>query len=95
MTQKAKKSKTQKNQLSLFFTKLQKKREIEIFEFCVIFFNKLGFRSVEYTKMTVWDSDLWKIDIHITKKWPELIIEQSFKSNIRFRSVFTRELISI
>ena len=50
--------------------------------------NKLGFRSVEYTKMTVWDSGLWKIDIHMAKKWPELIIEQSFKSNIRFRSVF-------
>ena len=38
--------------------------------------------------MTVWDSGLWKINIHMAKKWPELIIEQSFKSNIRFRSVF-------
>ena len=87
MTQKEKKSKTQKTQLSLFY-KIAKKREIEIFGFCVIFFNKLGFRSVEYTKMTVWDWGLWKINIHMAKKWPELIIEQSFKSNIRFRSVF-------
>ena len=50
--------------------------------------NELGFRSVEYTKMTVWDSVLWQINIHMGKKWPEPSIEQSLKSNIRFRSVF-------
>ena len=53
MTQKAKKKQNSKNPIEPFFYKIAKKREIEIFGFCVIFFNKLGFRSVEYTKMTV------------------------------------------
>ena len=89
MTQKPKISKTQKTQLSLFFTELQKKRKWKYLDFVSQHFEKLGFRSVEYTKMTVWDSGLWKINIHMAKKWPEPIIEQSFRSNIRFQSVFT------
>ena len=94
MTQKPKISKTQKTQLSLFFTKLQKKRKWKYLDFVSQLFKKLGFRSVEYTKMTVWNSGLWKINIHVAKKWPEPIIEQSFKSNIRFRSVFMYDFIT-
>ena len=29
---------------------------------------------VEHTKMTVWTSGLWKINIHMAKKWPETVV---------------------
>ena len=57
-----------------FFTKLQKKEKLKYLDFVSYFFNKLGFRSVEYTKMTVWDWGLWKINIHMAKKWLETIV---------------------
>ena len=58
MTQKAKKKQNSKNPIEPFFTKWQKKEKLKYLDFVSYFFNKLGFRSVEYTKMTVWDSGL-------------------------------------
>ena len=40
-------------------------------------------------KMTVWISVFWQMNIHIAKKWPEMVVKQSFMRDIRFETVFT------
>ena len=39
--------------------------------------------------MTVWTSVLWKINIHMAKKWTESVLQQSFISIFHFRSEYT------
>ena len=46
---------------------------MEIFAFCV-----KTFEPVEHLKMTVRTSVLWKIKIHMAKKWPEKVGPRSF-----------------
>ena len=38
--------------------------------------------------MTVWTSFLWKMNIHIAKKWPEVVVTRSFMRDIHFETVF-------
>ena len=38
--------------------------------------------------MIVWTSSLWKMKIHMAKKWPEMVVEQSFRSNFHFETLF-------
>ena len=40
--------------------------------------NLLEFRPVKHVIITVWTSVLWKMNIHISKKWPELVVTRSF-----------------
>ena len=39
--------------------------------------------------MIVWTSVLWKMKIHMAKQWPEMVVEQSFRSNFHFETLFT------
>ena len=78
------KSKKTKKPIELFFTKSQKTGNGNIFILC----HKFGSRSIKHLKLTLWTSVLWKMNLHMAKKWPERVVKQSFLSNIRFRSVF-------
>ena len=63
------------------WTKLQKNRDGNIFVLCYNFWtnqNLLEFRPFKHVIMTVWTSVLWKMNIHTSKKWPELVITLSF-----------------
>ena len=48
--------------------------------------NQSEFRPVKHLKMTVWTSVLWKMNIHMAKKWPEMVVTLSFISIFHFRS---------
>ena len=64
-----------------FWTKLQKNGNGNISVLCYNFWtnqNLAKFRPVKHVKMTVWTSLLWKINIHIAQKWPEMVITWSF-----------------
>ena len=39
--------------------------------------NQLRFRPVKHLKMTVWTSVLWKMNIQMAKKWPEMVVTRS------------------
>ena len=41
---------------------------------------QLGFRLVVHFKTTVWTSVLWKINMQLAKKWPDIVIKWSFIS---------------
>ena len=63
------------------WTKLQKNRDGNIFVLCYNFWTNqnLGqLRPVKHVKMTFWTSVLWKMNIHIAKKWPEMVVTWSF-----------------
>ena len=73
--------KNSKNANLCFWTKLQKKGNGNIYFLCHNLWtnqNLLEFGPVKHVIMTVWASVLWKINIHISKKWPELVIPLSF-----------------
>ena len=75
------KRKNSKNANLCFWTKLQKNRNGNISILSHNFWtnqNLLEFRPVKHVIMTVWTSVLWKKNIHISKKWPELVITRSF-----------------
>ena len=75
------KRKNSKNANLCFWTKLQKNGNGNISFLCHNLWtnqNLLEFRPVKYVIMTVWTSVLWKMNIHISKKWPELVITRSF-----------------
>ena len=75
------KRKNSKNANLCFWTKLQKNRNGNISILSHNFWtnqNLLEFRPVKHVIMTVWTSVLWKMNIHISKKWPELVITLSF-----------------
>ena len=40
--------------------------------------NQSRFRPVKHIKMTVRISVSWKMNIHMAKKWPEMVIQRSF-----------------
>ena len=40
--------------------------------------NQSRFRPVKHLKMTVRTSVLWKMNIHMAKKWPEMVIQRSY-----------------
>ena len=75
------KRKNWKNTNLCFWTKLQKNQNGNI---SVLSHNSwtnqhlLEFRPVKQVIMTVWTSVLWKMNIHISKKWPELVVTRSF-----------------
>ena len=75
------KRKNSKNANLCFWTKLQKNGNGNISFLCHNLWtnqNLLEFRPVKHVIMTVWTSVLWKMNIHISKKWPELVITLSF-----------------
>ena len=75
------KRKNSKNTNLCFWTKLQKNGNGNISFLCHNLWtnqNLLEFRPVKHVIMTVWTSVLWKMNIHISKKWPELVVTQSF-----------------
>ena len=51
--------------------------------------NQSNFRPVKYTKMTVWTSVLWEIDIQLAKKWPEMVVKLAIVIVIRFYSDYS------
>ena len=65
MTQNTKKQKTQ---IFIFFD-VCKAQEMEIFAVCGITVEPI---RIMPHKMTVWTSVLWKMNLHNTKKWPEM-----------------------
>ena len=86
------KRKNSKNANLCFWTKLQKKGEENISVFCHNFWtnqNLLEFRPVKHVIMTIWTSVLWKINIHMAKRWPERVLQQSFISIFHFRSDYS------
>ena len=48
--------------------------------------NQSIFRPVKHLKMTVWTSFLWKINIQLAKKWPEMVVKLAIVIVIRFYS---------
>ena len=93
---KHKNAKNAKNTNACFCTKLQKKQKWKYLHFVSYCLNKLGFRSVKHLKLIVWISVLWKINLHMAKKWPERVLKLSFLSNIHFRSpAFSRAKIRL
>ena len=75
------KRKNSRNANLCFWTKLQKNRNGNISILSHNFWtnqNLLEFRPVKHVIMTVWTSVLWKMNIHISKKWPELVVTRSF-----------------
>ena len=71
-----------------FFTKSQQNWNGNICFLCHNLWtnqNLLEFRPVKHVIMTVWTSVLWKMNIHISKKWPELVVTLSFIKGHSFR----------
>ena len=66
------------------------KLEMEIFAFCVI-----TFEPFTHIKMTVQTSVLWKINIHMVKKWPEMAVKWPFMSQFHFESEYRTIAIAI
>ena len=82
------KRKNSRNANLCFWTKLQKNRNGNISVLCHNFWtnqNLLKFRPVKHVIMTIWTSVLWKMIIHISKKWPELVVTLSFIKGHSFR----------
>ena len=48
--------------------------------------NQSEFRPVRHLKMAIWTSVLWKMNIHMAKKWPDMFLKLSFISMLHFRS---------
>ena len=85
------KRKNSKNANLCFWTKLRKNRNRNIFVLCHNFWtnqNLLKFSPVKHVIMTIWTSVLWKMIIHISKKWPELVVTLSFIKGHSFRISF-------
>ena len=75
------KCKNSKNTNLCFWTKLQKNGNGNISVLSHNFWtnqNLLEFRPVKHVIMTVWTSVFWKMNIHISKQWPELVVTRSF-----------------
>ena len=75
------KRKNSKNANLCFWTKLQKNGNGNISFLCHNLWinqNFLEFRPVKYVIMIIWTSVLWKMNIHIAKKWPEIVVTWSF-----------------
>ena len=71
-----------------FWTKLQKSGNGNISVLCYNFWtnqNLEQFRPVKHVKMTVWTSVLWKMNIPIAKKWPDMVVTSSFIKEHSFR----------
>ncbi len=82
------KRKNSKNANLCFWTTLQKNGNRNISFLCHNLWtnhNLFEFRPVKHVIMTVWTSVLWKMNIHISKKWPELVITLSFIKEHSFR----------
>ena len=43
--------------------------------------------------MTVWTSVLWNMNIHMAKKWPEMVVTLSFISIFHFRSDYNNSFL--
>ena len=64
-----------------FLNKIEKNGNGNISLLCSNFWTNQNldqFRPVKHVKMTVWTSVLWKMNIHIAKKWPEMVVTWSF-----------------
>ena len=75
------KRKNSKSANLCFWTKLQKNGNGNISVLCYNFWTNQNldqFRPVKHVKMTVWTSVLWKMNILILKKWPEMVVTWSF-----------------
>ena len=83
MIQKCKKRKC------LILYKITKKQKWEYLCFVSQLLNQSKFRPVKHLKMTVWTSVLWKMNIHMAKKWPEMVVTLSLISIFHFRSDYT------
>ena len=57
--------------------------------------NQSDFRPVKYIKLTFWTSFLWKINIQLAEKWPEIVIKWALVIVIRFDSEYTTISIQI
>ena len=71
-----------------FWTKLQKSGNGNISVLCYNFWSNQNleqFRPVKHVKMTVWTSVLWKMNIPIAKKWPDMVVTSSFIKEHSFR----------
>ena len=53
------------------------------------FLNQSDFSPVKHIKMTVWTSFLWKINMQLAEKWPEMVAKWAFVIVIRFDSDYT------
>ena len=53
------------------------------------YFQNSRFRPVKHLKMTVWTSVLWKMSIHMSKKWPEMVVEPYMCSHFYIESEYT------
>ena len=53
-----------------------------------LIFWKLRFRPIKQLKMTIRTSVLWKMNIHISKKWPEMAIEPDMSSQFYIETVY-------
>ena len=74
------KQKNSKRANLCFWTKLQKNENGNISVLCYNFWTNQNLdqlRPVKPIKMTVWSSFLWKMNIHIVKKWPEMVEQRS------------------
>ena len=43
---------------------------------------------LKHLKMTVWTSALWKINMQMAKKWPEMVVKRPFMSQFHFESEY-------
>ena len=50
------------------------------------FLNQSIFRPIKHLKMTIWISVLWKMNIQMAKKWPEMVVQLPFMSQFHFES---------
>ena len=46
------------------------------------------FRPVKHLKRTVWTSVLWKMNINMSKKWTEMVVEPDMCSQFYIETVF-------
>ena len=75
------KQKNSKNANLCVWKKLQKNGNGNISVLCYNFWTNQNldqFRPVKHVEMTVWTSVLWKMNIHMTKKWPKTVVYQLF-----------------
>ena len=52
------------------------------------YFQNSRFRPVKHLKMTIWTSVLWKMTIHMSTKWLEVVIESDMCSQFYIETVY-------
>ena len=48
----------------------------------------LRFKPVKHLEMIVWTSVLWKMTIHMSQKWPEMVVKPDMCSHFYIESVY-------